>query len=340
MASEGTLVITERAGARRTVRLERQARPSRPFAPEGDYVWEVERYPNATLKTAQGLGPSDAAVTFTGVIKDKYFTDGFAEQMERALWSLRDAGELLDVEVMDWKRIAVLTKVRFPKHWRGHTEYELTFEPLNTSDDTSAAAPVFTPAQTPTDLSRGMSTTVSALNTLRASAPVGIVTTMLAAVDTSLVDLNDASGDLSSEVAQFVVIRSARELQDSARRATALAGRVLSSGGGLLDTFQNTTTADMTVLSDGLSILRTATFATGMMTSSRALTIQAVDAAAAFNLIAQSEVLTTLYARPGQALSDLSTRYYGTPHRWPDIARANGLATNYIEATRELVIPQ
>ena len=53
----------------------------------------------------------------------------------------------------------------------------------------------------------------------------------------------------------------------------------------------------------------------------------------------ERDVQAVIYAREGDDLRIISTRFYGTPDNWRKLAQANGLTTARLTAGMRIVIP-
>ncbi len=334
--SDGALIIIELGGDERTIRFEGKHTPFQPLEPAVEHDAPTVKYPGNPRRTVQMLGAIDDDVVFRGKWRDRWGGEDYVENAEKLLRSMCEDGHELDVEALNWQRRCILRRFAPALMWRGHTNWELTFIVLEGQQST--ATDLFATLATPADLADGVEGALGGLEDL--DSPLGVLDDTLDTFDAGLARARDQMDAMRDEVESSALVAGAQRFQESAQRAQALAGGILSEAGGMQATLRELTPATLNVFEDGLAQMQATAFLAAALTGLLDLRVASEEARARFNEQSLERIRTTVFGRIGRTLSELSQRFYGNPHDWPRIARANGLSANLIATGAELVIPE
>lgn len=337
MATDGALIITELGGDARSIRLEDKHGPFRPLETPVEHDAPTTKYPGNPRRTVQMLGPLDDDVVFRGKWRDRWGGEDYVENAERLLRSMCEDGNELDVEALNWRRRCILRRFAPTIMWRGHSNWELTFRVLE-SHQAQGATDTFATVATPTDLADGVEDALAGLEGL--DSPLGVLDDTLDDFDAGMARARDQMDDLRDEVESSAVVAGAQRILESAQRAHALAGGIHSEAAGMQNTLRGLTPATLSTFQDGLGQMQATSYLAAALVGLGDLRVAAEIARRLFDEQRQERVRSTVFGRIGRTLSELALRFYGTPHDWPRIARANGLSANLISTAAELVIPE
>jgi nucleoid-associated protein YgaU len=369
------LVIEELSGDQRYVELIGRALPTGgPLVFEGHQRVETTWYPGNPIASQQILGPSEEPTEITGTWKDRFIaaTDQYGQSVVQAgavkvnmqsvvdvtdavnlLDDIRRKGQLVEVSWEHLRRRGILKKFRHS--WKNihDVEWAMTFE-WQSQGETLAPSVMPEPDQTDitTTLQAKASSLTTSVNPLLAT--VALLASAVASV-TGFVEnvLNDVT-DLI-DIAQAIVNLVMAPIE-AAKHAIATLNKVSADA---KDTMQ---AAEQRVA---------AAFVAAPSPAKQALISPASAPAPAFGQVLSAHVyirgvklqarqirgyaaqqIALLSARAGVTsssavfvasaddnLRDVSTRFYGTPNQWRDIAAHNGLRGSRLVAGQIVRLP-
>lgn len=339
MPSAGALIIRELTGTlKREVRLEGRSGPLQPQETPIEHDMKLTKYPGHDEKSVQMLGAAEDPVTFRGKVRDRYTAAGFASAVKDTLRAINKSGEILEVENLDWKRQCVMRRFVPLVYWEGHLDYEVIFEVLGTGNDSTTLTVAPTTVETPEDMTRGVQQGMDNVETAQSADFLGRVDDVFEEIDAAIVSARDLVDGL---VAEYVIPTQQLVEQgaETARRAAAASSAARDSIRTALAGLRAITPATATVLASGIDLIQSASYLGELGQACRQFVVSAQAAALFFQERGGERVLTKIIGKAGRPLSELSMRYYGTPHDWVRIARANGLRDNLVVSSVELIIP-
>jgi LysM repeat protein len=338
--------------------------PHQPFTFGGEQHMNTTWYPGNSEPTVQVLGPKEKNLTIKGEFRLKKFKrvyshgkndQGIPEMTEtqvrqiaveyqEQLDQMRIRGNLLHIQMGEWKRWGFIQSVSFDVRTLADITYEVEFmisgftKPLNTKiargyDDNlkapnqalidGALAAISAMSQFPKDIPRSLSDFLNQQISLVAGA-IGIVTGFIDDV------VGDAEKITASANRAIGLIANARAtISSSARRIDAVSTSVSNLGSSVSDQWAKT---KVTVQAVG-HMHDIKTYYASLASMLAALQAQ-------YASLAKTVPLQRYLVVAGDSLQKISNKFYGTPDHWQEIYDHNKLTSTSLVVGSVLEIPK
>jgi nucleoid-associated protein YgaU len=377
LATPTSFVIRETTGRKRTVTMSGRCLPFRPVPLSTQQRSKITYYPGATEATAQVFGPHHTDLEVTGLLLTRYMASDvcfFLEEpgsageivdtAERAREVLNDLCRSGQEVVVSWGQEpfgviqrGLVRSVKFPEESPYRIAWEMAFDWI--ADTELHVAPLLPAADQPAgeglldQIDSAINTAQSVLTDLQDAYREYVVQTMRR-IDTTrskVAGLVAQAADLAAKPAQaasnaLLMAQSVKQdLVDTQTAAIQTAGayttiaRIWQATGHNLAFTPWTATRDRPGDDSGEQTI-SAVQAAEMDRSRRAMRWQAYVVETQARASMTNPIRDVYVVVAGDTLRRISTRYYGTPDRWQDLADYNGISTDELTAGMVVLIPE
>lgn len=371
----GPFIIAEQTGEKRVLELAGRALPYRPISFVGIQKINKNWYPGNPVATAQVLGPEEEDSTIHGMWKNRFLgnidlTTGSTidnpdaqvlfngrylrncEDVVLAVDDIRRKGQLLKVGWGPEIRYGFL--VKFKKDWDREQDvaWEMDFSWISIEDPTGM--------QTVTPQVNNTSNWVSRLKQLMSdvmSAFKGYIATVqdyedmvhaaISKLEDSIQNVFDTIDSLANAVLDPLTVAS---------RLMALCTRVSMQAGDVLDNMASRVPwasrsslpgdvgpkkklPNVETMPMGQRIVADVQYRT-LRRSLRLVQAESMNQAQDASKQINPDLIAVFYPREGSDLRDISTKYYGVPSHWRQLAKFNNLHGSILHANQLLMVPR
>lgn len=333
-----------------------QTAPERPWTFAIEQTTAREDYPGGDEPTEQRLGPKLNEFSLKGFWEDRLAGQGFARRTREAMESLIARGPLVRIDCVgtaprtgattqsDGEAITVtglIIRAEFQYHYAGRIDYELTFSPhyrVRGEVRKFAEAPKLA---NPTVHQQITLKQLAAMEAANAEAPSSFLKEEL--LDQVLADTNAVSqrlAEIDATIKERLLKPVERSVDTLGRLANSFA--LLKSSASSLITRLGSVRSDANLMIDkATAVLDFECWLRSLSWQARLMVLASDKASQELSVRVEPTALAVYAPQKGESLYAISNRFYGTPHRWRDIAQRNNLGAQFtLTGTEVLVIPE
>lgn len=365
----GSFFIRELTGDRREIKLSGRALPYPPYTLEGEHDVELTWYAGNPIATAQPLGARERDTMIRGWWKDRFIGDTVdlvtpglgnetrqtAEVDGQPIQTVRDLAELID----DVRRKGQLIEVfwlqtarrgflqRFTQTW--HTardlEWSIAFRWISQAEE----QPLQLVARD-VDLSDISVSTAARFTELENIAPPAygapIDVEFFDGINARIDRMRAATLDMADTVNGYVdrvlePIDTARRILGTLQFLSSTADDLILDTNARVDrTRIGIQQLDLTPDLPFGAVIRAGSANRAMVRAARALRHDSHRSSLRVARSIDPDLITTVFARAGQDLRDISTDHYGTPDEHVRLRRFNNLRTSELVAGQVVLVPE
>lgn len=323
--------------------------------PRGSWNFGIEHrtnredYAGGEEPIEQMLGWNYTPFTLTGCWDDRYGGSGYAESTRTDFENLIKRGNPVRLEFENLSITGVIKNCEFGYKRRDLIEYKFQFSPHNrTENETVRPDPALSgratmDPRTVAKLARQKLEAVQAAQAMATAANLSQVQSVLSIDVFSELnsDLDEISGQMAA-VDNIVndQIFKAESAANAFLRATQIFASVKTSAASAITRIQSISSAASLGVQTAVTTLDFESWHRGLGARLRELVVGADDSQKQLKTRTQPAVKKLHRAREGESLYAISNYYYGTPHRWREIAERNGLTALLLDGGELLVIPE
>lgn len=310
-----------------------------------------EYYPGASEPSVQVLGPREDDITIKGRLKLKRFKvddadgiRGLAESYQRQLDAIRLRGNLLRIELGEWKRWGFLERSKFMMKTLKDIDYELSFIIVGFNRPQNCK---FTENNSDTVASSNKDLNNAAAQLLLKQT--NFPDTMPRSISDFLNDQIGAVADVVATVTGFVdgVIGDVQSVANSANRAVgmikyarAYISRTVRSISQISYSISNLGSAFSTEAEKASAQVRNISFINGTKSDMTSIQAYLAQLQLRYQSIAQTTPQARHLVQAGDTLQKISIKFFNTPDRWKNIYDHNKLTSTNLVSGTVLEIPR
>lgn len=306
-------------------------------------------YAGSEEPSEQVLGWSYTPFTVQGGWDDKYMGAGEAWRTLQRFEALVQRGNPVEISFEQIKVYGLITDVQFRYRRKDLIGYSFTVSPhvRQPGQSVRQGGPKLRTAPDPRDVARKARAALMAAQEAQAQATAANLSQVQQALDTGLYgalqeDLAEAESLVATleGVVESYVLGPAEKLADSASRAAQILQQAKTSAARILERTADVTSTAALSYETATTALDFECWSRGLRASALAMVLGAEEGILALRERSEPEAQHLHRARAGESLYSVSRLYYGTPHRWREIAERNGLTTLTLAGGELLVIPR
>lgn len=306
-------------------------------------------YPGGEEPVEQVLGWNYTAFTLNGCWDDRYGGAGYAQASWQDFEALVKRGNPCRLEFENVSIIGLIKNADFGYKRRDLIEYKFSFSPHTRVDketvrpDPAGALRATMDPRTVAKLARQKLEAVAAAQALATAANLSQVqSTLNSDVFAELnADLDSVSADIAAvENVVNEQIYKAESAANAFLRATQIFASIKSTAAVSITRLQAVGATTSLGVQTAVTLLDYDAWNRGLGARLRELVVGADDSQKQLKARTQPAIKKLHRARANESLYTISNRYYGTPHRWREIAERNGLTALILEGGELLVIPE
>jgi hypothetical protein len=305
--------------------------------------------PGAEEPVEQVLGWNYTPFTINGRWDDRYGGSGFAMQQFRDFMAMVKRGNFVRVQFEQLAIIGIVKSFQPSYKRKDCIDYSFTVSPHFTNEGESVRQEVNPKRRILTDPVTSVQLCRLQLDAIRDAHAVARASN-LSRVQ-SLIN-NDLFAEVNAdfdEVSRYITqaefsVSKGLEAPDGAAQALLRGAQAMTSVRGVVQRtlsrlrgIVSTTTLAIDTFDTALDFR---VWVSGVQYQMRLLGLQAFQTQQDLRLRAEPKPKRLHRARQGESLYAISTRYYGTPHRWREILQANNLSSLILQGGELLVIPE
>lgn len=300
-----------------------------------------EDYPGSDEPSEQVLGTHYEPQTFHGVWDDRWAGAGFAENQRVEFGKLVQRGNYVRVsfEGITFTGLIVGYKPTYFTSFR--TGYEFTLSPHYQvqGGDTRRGRILAPKTADPMDYLILVDDLIDETLALHENAPKPYVSTdLVGQIFSSLSDWQNRA-DTINAVIDTRVLTTGADGPNSVSRVTSGFSGLSASASALLPTLATPSTDNSLAYNDAIVNLAFEVWRREVAFQARQMIVTCFNATRDLGKLVDPQAKAIYRPRAGESLYGISNRFYGTPHRWRDIAARNKLKGFTLGGGEILVIP-
>lgn len=313
--------------------------PKIPFTFGGSQRSKKEYYSGHSEPVLQVLGAEEKDVTITGTFKDKRYTDdalyGVATELQQLIDAVRIRGNIVRIELGEWRRYAIINETKFEMNNLGHVGYNITFLIIGFNPPLNAKF-IESPREIPFSINKELIAQAAAFQQAFDNIPDSI--------PRSVADiLNDAISTVSGvigTVTGFVdsIVSTVQDIQKSVQRALGL----IKYAQVKLNSYKKLVGAYSPFNATGTLTGRyeSAKFYNSQISLSASLTAMLESLKARLKTLIDNTPLVSHLVITGDNLQKIAVKYYGSSDNWKKIYEFNSLSSTDLIVGTKIEIPR
>jgi hypothetical protein len=300
-----------------------------------------EDYPGSDEPVEQVLGAHYDPQTFHGVWDDRWAGDGFAENQRVEFQKLVQRGNYVRCSFEGVTFTGIVTHYKPTYFTSFRTGYEFTLSPhFQTQGGDTRRGRILAPKTAdPTAFLLEVDAIIDETLALHAASPGPFVSSdLVGQVASSVGDWEDRANTINA-VIETRVLTPAGDGPNSVSRVIAGFQGMAASALALLPLFAATSTATDLAYEAAVPNLTFEVWKREVCFQARQMIVTCFNAARDLQKLVDPQAKAIYRPRHGESLYGISNRFYGTPHRWRDIADRNKLTGFTLSGIESLVIP-
>lgn len=306
-------------------------------------------YPGGEEPVEQILGWNYTAFTLNGCWDDRYGGAGYAQATWQDFEALVKRGNPCRLEFENVTIIGIIKDAEFGYKRRDLIEYKFKFSPHSRVENESVRPPIGAAGRATMDprtvakLARASLESVQAAHAAATAANLSQVQSVLNS--DVFAELNSDLDTISADMAavENVVneqIFKAESAANAFLRATQIFAGIKTTAATAITRLQSIGATTSLGVQTAITTLDFDSWRRGLGARLRELVVNADDSQKQLKARTQPAIKKLHRARQNESLYAISNYYYGTPHRWREIAERNGLTALVLEGGELLVIPE
>lgn len=305
--------------------------------------------PGSEEPVEQVLGWNYTPFTISGRWDDRYGGAGFAMQQFRDFTDMVKRGNFVRVQFEQLAIVGIVTGFQPSYKRKDFIDYSFTVSPHFVNEGETVRQEVNPKRRVTTDPATSVQLCRQQMDLLaeeHARARASNLSKVQSLLKTDIfAEINADFDELSQYVtqAEFSVTKglegpdgAANALMRAAQSMVSIRG-VVQRTLGRLRSIVSTTSLAIDTFDSALDFR---VWVNGVAYQTRLLGLQAYQSQQDLRLRAEPKARRLHRARQGESLYAISTRYYGTPHRWREILQANNLSALILTGGELLIIPE
>lgn len=300
-----------------------------------------EDYPGSDEPVEQVLGAHYDPQTFRGVWDDRWAGDGFAENQRVEFGKLVQRGNYVRISFEGITFTGVITHYK-PTYFNSYrTGYEFTLSPhfQVQGGDTRRGRILAPKTADPTAYLLEVDAIIEETLALHEAAPGPFVSTGLVSTVASSIGDWQSRADTINAVIETRVLTPSGDGPNSVARVLQGFQAMAASAADLLPNLASVSTTTDLVYEAAITNLNFEVWKREVAFQARQLIVTAYNAARDLGKLVDPAAKAIYRPRQGESLYAISNRFFGTPHRWREIADRNRLNGFTLSGTETLVIP-
>lgn len=300
-----------------------------------------EDYPGSDEPVEQVLGAHYEPQTFHGVWDDRWAGGGFAENQRVEFGKLVQRGNYVRVSFEGISFTGILTGYKPTYFTSFRTSYEFTLSPhfQVQGGDTRRGRILAPKTADPMDYLLSVDDVVDASLALQEGAPRAYVSSdLVGQIASSISDWQNRADTINAVISTRVLSTGADGPNSVARVVQGFSG-LGGSASALLPTLAAASTGTDLAYDSAIVNLAFEVWRREIAFQARQLVVTCFNASRDLGTLVDPQAKAIYRPRAGESLYGISNRFYGTPHRWRDIAARNKLRGFTLGGGEVLVIP-
>lgn len=300
-------------------------------------------YPGSDLPTEQILGPNYEAFDLEGVWDDRYNFPGFAETTRIEMEKVIQRGNFVELAFEGLSITGVMTNLKIMYKRKYYIGYRFTFSPhyRASGGDVRKGFSVPDKIYSPQDNANQLASQCQALQEVHFAAPQpfipgGLYDTLTQALN-KIINSSTKVGQILS--GRVLVITDGDQPVSSVSRLSQGFTDAFIAAASIPELLASIDSDNGLGYNTAILILQLEVWKREMAAQAREIMYNCALAAAQLAATAKVKALAIYKPHAGESLYGISNQFYGTPHRWRDIASRNALDTFILTGTETLVIP-